>query len=102
MLNTDMIKNVFIEYYQLCNGYMSAPWPLNPQKYVSNHLYNNLLNKSELNAHLGECRFQYAPGMLVLGGVHVKSRRRELTQKESHSSGQTQFEGGNPGWPQIR
>lgn len=44
---------------------MSAPRPLKLPEYVSNHLYNNYLNKSELEAYLGECGFQTAPGGIL-------------------------------------
>lgn len=47
---------------------MSALRPLNLPEYVSNHLYNNHLNKSELKACLGERGSQPAPGSLLQTG----------------------------------
>lgn len=47
---------------------MSVLRLLNRSQYVSNHLYNNHLNKLELKAYLGERGFQTAPGGFLQRG----------------------------------
>lgn len=60
---------------------MSAPRPLKLPEYVSNHLYNNYLNKSELEAYLGERGFQTAPGgVLQRGRGWVKNTKKQARE----------------------